>query len=145
MIPWFWNSLRLFWITCTASPIGATKEVLSLVKYACESILSPQGTLVMECKKISDEAVKTHCNGKLNTKSVQGKFEQVCELESQNRVWNRIIDGLPANQLSFILWAGSDTLPTLLICEDGNCVWMQNVLCVVVHLQLFYTSLMGAL
>ena len=52
----------------TASPIGATKEVLSLVKYACESILSiPQRTLAMECKKISDEAVKTHWNGKLNT------------------------------------------------------------------------------
>ena len=52
--------------------------------------------------------------GKLNTWSVQGKFKQVCELESQNRVWNRIIDGLPAKQLSFILRVGSDTLPTLL-------------------------------
>ena len=45
-----------------------TKGVLSLVKYACESILSiPQRTLAIECNKISDEAVKTHWNGKLNT------------------------------------------------------------------------------
>ena len=54
----------------TASPCnryGVTKEVLSLVKYAYESILSiPQRNLAIECKKISDEAVKTHWNGKLD-------------------------------------------------------------------------------
>ena len=31
---------------------------------------------------------------------------------SSEQVWNRILDGLPAGQLSFLLRAGSDTLPT---------------------------------
>lgn len=35
-----------------------------------------------------------------------------CALEEENRVWNRITDSLPPGQLSFILRAASDTLPT---------------------------------
>ena len=34
------------------------------------------------------------------------------ELEAETKVWKRIVDGLPAGQLSFILRCSSDTLPT---------------------------------
>ena len=44
--------------------------------------------------------------------TVQCKFTAITELESQNNVWKRIQKGMPAGQLSFLLRAGSDTLPT---------------------------------
>ena len=41
-----------------------------------------------------------------------GKFNNICQLESQNQVWNRIQLGLLPGQLSFLLRASSDTLLT---------------------------------
>ena len=43
---------------------------------------------------------------------MQKKFGEVCKLEKENRVWNRIREGLPVGQLSFILKAALNTLPT---------------------------------
>ena len=60
----------------------------------------------------TDEALKNHWDNKLESLSVQGKFQDVCQLEANSQVWNRIMLGLPPGQLSFLLRAGSDTLPT---------------------------------
>ena len=43
---------------------------------------------------------------------VQCKFLDACTLEDDNKVWSRIMGGLPSDQLSFVLRAASDTLPT---------------------------------
>ena len=51
-------------------------------------------------------------DSKLEQLTVQRKFLDITELEACNGVWNRIQAGLPASQLSFLLRAGSDTLPT---------------------------------
>ena len=51
-------------------------------------------------------------DSKLEQLTVQWKFLDITELEARNGVWNRIQAGLPAGQLSFLLRAGSDTLPT---------------------------------
>ena len=51
-------------------------------------------------------------NLRLQELSVQCKFNDACVLEKDNGVWNRIMQGLPAGQLSFLLRAASDTLPT---------------------------------
>ena len=75
------------------------------------SIISRK-TLPRECTKITNERDKCHWNCTLESLTVQGKFKNICQLESQNQVWNRIQLGLPAGQLSFLLRAGSDTLPT---------------------------------
>ena len=51
----------------------------------------------------------------------------MCSLEKENRVWNHIKDSLPPGQLSLILRAASDTLPTPLnlhrwkIRTDSKC------------------------
>ena len=45
------------------------------------------------------------------TLSSQIKFLNITELEAENHYWRRIVDGLPTGQLSFLLRAGSDTLP----------------------------------
>ena len=44
--------------------------------------------------------------------SVKNKFLHITELEAENHFWRRIMDGLPSGHLSFMLRAGSDTLPT---------------------------------
>ena len=49
---------------------------------------------------------------KLKSLQVQNKFSDIIELEESTRIWRRIIDGMPAGQLSFILRCGSDTLPS---------------------------------
>ena len=43
---------------------------------------------------------------------VQSKFKDIVALEPISRFWNRLITGLPAGQLSFLLRAGTDYLPT---------------------------------
>lgn len=53
-------------------------------------------------------------NDKLSQLSVQRKFLKVTELEAKNCAWRRILQGLPAGQLSFLLRPGSDTLWTSL-------------------------------
>ena len=65
-----------------------------------------------QCKKMFKEHRVETWNDKLSQFSVQRKFLEVTELEAKNCVWKRILHGLPAGQLSFLLRAGSDTLPT---------------------------------
>ena len=43
---------------------------------------------------------------------MQSKLTEAVNLEKESQVWKRIRDDLPAGQLSFILRAASDTLPT---------------------------------
>ena len=64
------------------------------------------------CKSTLKEKVSRNWDEKLSKLSVQSKFLDACDLEKSNRVWSRILDGLPSKQLSFILRASSDTLPT---------------------------------
>ena len=51
-------------------------------------------------------------DAQLERLKVQSKFQDIIALESDCPSWNRIISGLPSDQLSFLLRAGSDTLPT---------------------------------
>ena len=57
-------------------------------------------------------ARKEKWDSNLDKLTVQRKFSDACSLEKENRVWNRILGVLPPGQLSFILQAASDTLPT---------------------------------
>ena len=122
----------------TASRLGISSESLSVLNQARESVESiSRKTLSTECRKISDEVDKTHWDNKLASLSVQGKFHQVCQLEAQNQVWNRIMVGLPAGQL---LRAGSDTLPTPLnlkrwmIRVDAKCDLCGDLCPTVLHI-----------
>ena len=65
-----------------------------------------------QCRKVHRELRVETWNDKLNQLTVQRKFLAITELEAINKVWGRIQTGLPAGQLSFLLRAGSDTLPT---------------------------------
>ena len=86
--------------------------LLDLAKSSLSTIISK--SLSQCCRKVSRKWREGLWNNKLDSLTVQNKFTDITELESQNRVWNRIRDGLPAGpgQLSFLLRAGSDTLPT---------------------------------
>ena len=53
-----------------------------------------------------------HWATQLDELSVQSKFQDVVDLEPQSKVWNCLITYLPSGQLSFILRAGADCLPT---------------------------------
>ena len=69
-------------------------------------------TLQQACKNVARESVRSHWDDKLDCLTVQNKFKDICQLEAENHMWNWIQHGLPAGQLSFLLRAGSDTLPT---------------------------------
>jgi len=102
---------------CFLKRQGFPNEVGSVLNLArkSNSISSISGkTLGKVCKSILKAEVSHNWEDKLSKLSVQSKFLDACNLEKSNRVWSRILDGLPAKQLSFILRASSDTLPTLL-------------------------------
>ena len=91
-------------------------EFLTLPK-----MLSPQPSTVQSISRkaipksaraVHVEARKEKWDLKLEKLTVQTKFSDACSMEKENRVWNRIKDSLPPGQLSFILHATFDTLPT---------------------------------
>ena len=69
-------------------------------------------TLPYAIKGISKELESTRCSNCLSELTVQNKFADICLLEENNHVWNRILQGLPSGQLSFMIRAASDTWPT---------------------------------
>jgi len=44
--------------------------------------------------------------------TVQSKVKDIIDLEPEYRTWNRLLVGLRAGQLSFLIRAGADCLPT---------------------------------
>ena len=80
---------------------GTTADVLSLAIESVESI--NRETLSKGVKCILKERSVKKWDEHLSTLTVQHKFGEACELKDNNRVWNRILKGLPAGQLSFVL------------------------------------------
>ena len=89
----------------------------------CESYLfdgkkcSKRHTLVQRCYKVNWQnqlliEVKGTSEEHLQTLSVQSKFADSAELETPCRTWHRLLSSLHPGQLSFLLRAASDTLPT---------------------------------
>ena len=64
---------------------------------------------VQSCGKRSSREPHVRHESKLAALIAQKKALEVAELESSNHVWKRILSGLPAGQLSFLLRAGTDT------------------------------------
>ena len=83
-----------------------SKNILSLAIDSIESI--NRKTLPKAIDVFHHQHREEKWNSSLEKLSVQRKFRDVCSLERENRVWNRIMDGLPPGQLSFILRAASD-------------------------------------
>ena len=67
-----------------------------------------------KCSKMIVPSHEKSWDGKLDSLSVQSIFKDSVALEPKCRVWSRILLGLPSGQLSFLLCAGTDILPTSL-------------------------------
>ena len=81
------------------------------LQMALSTTSSPTATWPI-AKSLMNKQALDDANSKLHSLQVQKKFSDCTELEAETKVWKRIVDGLPAGQLSFILRCGSDTLPT---------------------------------
>ena len=89
------------------------QSVVTRVKSALETSQQiPAKTLkkqLFSSLKVSREGEFTsHLEGL----EVQSKLLDSIDLESSSKIWKRIMHGLPARQMSFILRAATDTLPT---------------------------------
>ena len=95
------------------SVLSSSKSARDVLNLAIESVESiDRRTFPRVVKHIMKEKSVEKWKAHLSNLTVQKKFNESCELEEDNRVWNRLLGGLPAGQLSFILRAASDTLPT---------------------------------
>ena len=59
-----------------------------------------------QSRKIYKESKARTYDAKLTQLTVQNNFLLVTQLDAKNDVWKRIMDGLPAGQMSFLLRAG---------------------------------------
>ena len=84
------------------------REILSQARKQLVTIPTTK-KLYLASKKIVIDKETTQCTHKL---SVQCKFKDAVSLESSSHLWNRLLLGFHPGQLSFILRASSDTLPT---------------------------------
>ena len=89
---------------------SAAVKLLEKAKSAVDRITTK--TLKTQCKASFKEWLSETHKKKLEELSVQSKALEVIELEKANNVWKRVQQGLPAGQLSFLLRAGTGTLPT---------------------------------
>ena len=112
----------------SSSAIGSSGEMAATLQLAINSVESVnRKTLPRAIRQIVKQKSTDRWNEHLHQLMVQRKFKDACDLEDDNKVWHRIIDGLPAGQLSFILRAASDTLPTPLnlkrwkLITDARC------------------------
>ena len=77
------------------------------------SVLPSARSLYLKAKTQLTQYNKSQCENHLQTLTVQSKFGCSAELESSCKTWNRLLAGFhPGGQLSFLLRAASDTLPT---------------------------------
>jgi len=111
-------------ISCNQLP----HESPSLLKAARESISQVTGSSKPPSVKLilSKSLHQKHTNywsTTLDQLQVQSKFKDTVALEPISQSWNRLITGPPAGQLSFLLRAGTDCLPTLL----NLCRWRYRV------------------
>ena len=67
---------------------------------------------ILKAKTQLTQYNKSQCENHLQTLTVQSKFGCSAELESSCKTWNRLLAGFHPGQLSFLLQAASDTLPT---------------------------------
>ena len=88
----------------------ATVNALSLAKNSLSDI--NRITLPKTSKAILTNSETQKWDDHLSKLTVQNNCFDACKLEQDNKVWARIQQGLPSGQLSFILRAASDTLPT---------------------------------
>ncbi len=115
-----------------------SNRLLDLAKSSLSSISSK--SLRQSCRKVSRKWREGLWNSKLDNLTVQNKFSDITELESQNWVWNCIRDGLPVGLLSFLLHAGSDSLPTPMnlrrwkIKHDAKCPLCDSPWCTTHHI-----------
>ena len=65
-----------------------------------------------KAKGILHQHQAEYWNSTLTPLEVQSKFKDIVLLEPQSQTWNRLQVGLPAGQLSFLIRAGADCLPT---------------------------------
>ena len=93
--------------------VGIPRSAREILQKGVQSVeLIDRKTLPRALKGLFKQLESTRCSNCLSELTVQNKFADVCLLEEDNRVWNRILQGLPSGQLSFMIRAASDTLPT---------------------------------
>ena len=83
---------------------SARKSISSLTKIAIKR----------RAKEILRQRQAEIWNASLTPLLVQSKFKDIILLEPQSHTWNRLLAGLPAGQLLFLIRAGADCLPTSL-------------------------------
>ena len=69
-------------------------------------------SLYLEAKHHLVKETRSQCENHLQTLTVQSKFGDSAKLEATCGSWNRLMSGFHPGQLSFLLRASSDTLPT---------------------------------
>ena len=75
----------------TSNRLGVKSETFSIFNWAqalVASIMKKTFFLSVVVSQLN-EAKRSHWDNKLTSLSVQGKFDQVCQLEAQNRIRNR--------------------------------------------------------
>ena len=86
-------------------------SILSIARKQLSTLPSAR-SLYVKAKNQLRDYTKSQCENHLQTLSVQSKFEGSAELENPCKTWNRLLKGFHPGQLSFLLRAASDTLPT---------------------------------
>ena len=89
------------------------RDTCTILEAARESISSITKTAIKrKAKEILYQHQAKYWNSTLTPLEVQSKFKDIVLFEPQSQTWNRLQAGLPAGQLSFLIRAGTDCLPT---------------------------------
>ena len=95
-------------------------DMLETAKQSVASI-TPRVSVKKTAKFLLHDQHIKEWNNTLDRLTVQRKFKDVFMLEEENKIWNCLLTGLPVGQLSFVIRAGMDCLPTPLNLRRWKC------------------------
>jgi len=96
----------------TTDHLGVSDVVFDALSTAKASIYNIKSTFKNASRSNLRTCRVNFWESRLETLTVQNKFLDIVSLEQKCPLWQRLMCGLPGKQLSFLLHAACDTLPT---------------------------------
>ena len=85
---------------------------VAITRCRTETVAPKPNCILSACKSVVSSRYARDWEAHLNTLTVQNALSDILPLGSEDQLWNRLLTGMPAGQLSFVLRASTECLPS---------------------------------
>ena len=85
---------------------------VAITRCRSETVAPKPNRILSACKSVVSSRYARDWEAHLNMLTVQNTLSDILPLGSEDQLWNRLLTGMPAGQLSFVLHASTECLPS---------------------------------